>query len=345
MNCLLVTGGAGFIGSNFVRDVVENHFTERLIVLDKLTYAGNLANIQDVIDRGDCLFVKGDIADRELVLSLLAGHRVDAIVNFAAESHVDRSIMGARAFVQTNVLGAQTLLEAALQRKVPRFLQISTDEVYGSLAQEGSFSEDHPLSPSNPYAATKAAADLLCHSYFKTYGLPVVITRCSNNYGEYQFPEKLIPLMILNAMRDKPLPVYGEGLNVRDWIYVRDHCKAIRMALEKGRAGEIYNVGGANERRNIDLVRMILRKLGKSESLIRFVSDRPGHDYRYAVNAEKIKNELGWSPATSFEEGMDRTIRWYGENPAWVEGIMTEQYRRYYEDNYGKRGPGPKTAK
>jgi dTDP-glucose 4,6-dehydratase len=334
---LLVTGGAGFIGSNFVIHMLESYPDVSLINLDLLTYAGNLENLQDTVPYGDRhRFVRVDITDRRLVLELMS-ERPEIVVNFAAESHVDRSILDSSAFVNTNVLGTQVLLEACREFQVPRFVQISTDEVYGSLGSDGAFTEDHSLAPNSPYSASKAAADLLCRAYHKTHGLDVVITRCSNNYGPWQFPEKLIPLMISNALQDKELPVYGDGLNVRDWIHVKDHCSAVDVVLRKGRSGEIYNVGGCCEYPNLEIVRYILRRLGKPEALIRFVQDRPGHDRRYAMDASKLQRELGWQPAISFEDGMNHTISWYIEHEAWWQRIKSGEYLTYYEKWYGKR--------
>ena len=333
MKRILVTGGAGFIGSNFIRYMLENHSYE-IINLDALTYCGNLENLAGVEDDPRYTFVKGSITDKELVNRLIADS--DAVVNFAAESHVDRSIEDPSIFIRTNVMGTQTLLEASRRHGVERFIQISTDEVYGS-AEEGYFTEDTPLAPNSPYSASKASADLIVRAYNRTYGLPTNITRCSNNYGPYQFPEKLIPLMITNALEDKPLPVYGDGMNVRDWIHVYDHCRAIDLVLHHGRVGEVYNIGGNNERRNIEIVKLIIRELGKDESLIKFVDDRPGHDRRYAIDASKIMEELGWRPTYSFEEGIRETIQWYIENREWWENIKSGEYLRYYERMYGER--------
>ncbi|ADL57962.1 MULTISPECIES: dTDP-glucose 4,6-dehydratase [Methanothermobacter] len=333
MERILVTGGAGFIGSNFIRYMLENHSYE-IINLDALTYCGNLENLAGVEDDPRYIFVKGSITDKELVNDLIA--ESDVVVNFAAESHVDRSIEDPGIFIRTNVMGTQTLLEASRRQGVERFIQISTDEVYGS-TEEGYFTEETPLAPNSPYSASKASADLIARAYNRTYGLPVNITRCSNNYGPYQFPEKLIPLMITNALEDKPLPVYGDGMNVRDWIHVRDHCRAIDLVLHGGRAGEVYNIGSNSERRNIEIVELILRELGKDESLIRFVEDRPGHDRRYAIDASKIRSELGWKPCYSFEEGIRETIKWYIDNREWWENIKSGEYLRYYERMYDER--------
>lgn len=333
MERILVTGGAGFIGSNFIRYMLERH-SYSIINLDALTYCGNLENLRDVEDHPRYTFIRGSITDRELVNRIIQD--VDAVINFAAESHVDRSIQDPEIFIKTNVLGTQTLLEASRREGIERFIQISTDEVYGS-AETGYFTEETPLAPNSPYSASKAAADLMVRAYHRTYGLPVNITRCSNNYGPYQFPEKLIPLMITNALEDRPLPVYGDGMNVRDWLHVEDHCSAIDLVLHHGREGEVYNIGGNNERRNIDIVRLILRELGKDESLIRFVEDRPGHDRRYAIDATRIRNELGWKPRYSFREGIRETINWYIRNRKWWENIKSGEYLRYYERMYGHR--------
>lgn len=314
---MLVTGGLGFIGSNFIRYMLENHKDCRIVNLDLLTYAGNKANLASVEENSRYSFVEGDIADGRLVDRLIKEHRLTVIINFAAESHVDRSIENPGIFVQTNVVGTQTLLDAAYRNNVERFIQISTDEVYGSLGEEGLFSEDTPLSPNSPYSASKAAADMLVRSYYETYQLPVNITRCSNNYGPYQHTEKLIPLMITNALQDRSLPVYGDGKNIRDWLHVYDHCRAIEMVLLKGKAGEVYNIGGNNEKRNIDIVREIIRQLGKSEDLLQFVEDRKGHDRRYAINPEKIVEELGWVPSYDFERGLQETIKWYENHRDW----------------------------
>lgn len=317
---LLITGGAGFIGSNFIRYILREHPEWQVVNLDKLTYAGNLANLRDVEDNPRYRFVRGDIADRELVEKLFQEEKFDVVVNFAAESHVDRSILDSSPFIETNVKGVQVLLEAAREFEIRKFVQISTDEVYGSLGSDDPpFTEESPLLPNSPYSASKAAADLLCRAYFRTYGLPVVITRCSNNYGPYQFPEKLIPLMITNALEDKPLPVYGDGQNIRDWLFVEDNCRAIALVVEKGKPGEIYNIGGGEEKRNIDVVKAILRILGKPEGLITFVKDRPGHDRRYALDTGKIRREMGWQPTVSFEEGLTQTVKWYFENRSWWE--------------------------
>lgn len=334
---LLVTGGCGFIGSNFVRYMLAHHPSDTIINLDKLTYAGNLENLDGVEDHPRYHFVKGDICDRTFVEDTVRKHSIDVIINFAAESHVDRSILGPSIFVETNISGTNVLLEVARQHNVKRFVQISTDEVYGSLGASGKFTETTPLHPNSPYAASKAAADLLALAYHHTFGVPVVITRCSNNYGPYQFPEKLIPLMIANALDNKPLPVYGDGLNVRDWLYVKDHCVAIDAVMRKGNIGEVYNIGGNNEMKNIDLVKLLLKKLGKPESLISYVKDRQGHDRRYAIDASKIMNELEWKPSVTFEEGLSLTVDWYLKNESWWRRVMSGEYQKYYKQQYEER--------
>jgi dTDP-glucose 4,6-dehydratase len=340
---LLVTGGCGFIGSNFIRYVLRAHPDWKIVNLDKLTYAGNLANLKDIKEDSCYRFVKGDIADRQLVNRLFKEEEFDAVVNFAAESHVDRSILDPSPFIETNVKGTQVLLEAARGYPVQRFIQISTDEVYGSLGPTGKFTEESPLRPNSPYAASKAAADLLCRAYWKAYDVPVIITRSSNNYGPYQFPEKLIPLMIRNALLGKELPVYGEGKQVRDWLYVEDNCQAIDLVLRKGKVGEVYNIGGGCEKRNIEVVQMIceiLRDHHEAQHLtpkIRFIKDPRGsaHDFRYALDCTKIKEELGWEPRVRFEEGLRLTVNWYLENQDWVEGVVTGEYLEYYQKVYG----------
>ena len=334
---LLVTGGCGFIGSNLVRYLRRNRPAWKVVNLDKLTYAGNLENLADLEDDSGHHFARADIADRGALQPLIRSHSIDAIIHLAAESHVDRSILGPDVFIHTNVLGTQVLLEACQQTGVKRFLMVSTDEVYGSLGATGRFTESSPLAPSSPYSASKASADLLALAYHRTFGVDVVVTRCSNNYGPYQFPEKLIPLMIVNALHDEPLPVYGDGGNVRDWLNVSDHCPALVLALEKGRAGEIYNIGGGAEMRNIDIVKRILALLSKPEKLIRFVKDRPGHDRRYAIDASKAKAELGWSPAHTFEQGLEETVRWYVDNRSWWQNVISGAYRQYYEKQYRAR--------
>jgi dTDP-glucose 4,6-dehydratase len=329
---LLVTGGAGFIGSNFIHYILKQHPQWEVTNLDKLTYAGNLQNLKDVQNDPNYHFVKGDIADRELIDGLLS-QGFDVIVNFAAESHVDRSILDATPFIETNVKGTQVLLEGAKQYRIQRFVQVSTDEVYGSI-DSGSFSEESPLFPNSPYSACKAAADLLCRAYFKTYHLPVIITRCSNNFGPYQFPEKLIPLVITNALEDKPIPVYGDGLNVRDWIFVLDHCRALDVIIQRGKPGEIHNIGSGNEKTNLELIHKLLELLGKPKSLIQYVTDRPGHDRRYALDTAKIIRELSWKPAYSFEEALSATVDWYLKNESWWRQIKSGEYAKYYERMY-----------
>jgi dTDP-glucose 4,6-dehydratase len=330
---ILVTGGAGFIGSNFIKYMLDK-YDYKIVNYDKLTYAGNLENLRDIENSKNYVFVKGDTKERENLRETMKKHKINVVVNFAAESHVDRSILGAEEFIETNVKGTHVLLELAKDFKVDRFVQISTDEVYGDLGETGKFREDTALAPNNPYSASKAAGDLLCRAFFKTHELPVIITRCSNNYGPYQFPEKLIPLMIKNALEDKELPVYGDGKNIRDWIFVLDHCSAIDVILHKGKTGEVYNIGGESEKKNIDIVRLTLKKLGKSENLIRFIKDRPGHDRRYAMDTSKIKSELGWMPKLSFDEGIDMTIKWYVNNKEWAERCTTGEYMEYYKKNY-----------
>ncbi len=337
---ILVTGGAGFIGSNFIFYMLKSHPDCRIICIDKLTYAGNLSTLAPIMEEPRFRFVKADICDRSAVYALFEEEKPDAVVNFAAESHVDRSIEEPEIFLKTNILGTQVLLDACRKFGIGRFHQVSTDEVYGDLPLDRPdlfFTEETPLDPSSPYSSSKASADLLVQAYHRTYGVPVTISRCSNNYGPYHFPEKLIPLMIANALNDKPLPVYGEGLNVRDWLYVEDHCRAIDLILSKGSVGQIYNVGGHNEMRNIDIVRLICRELGKPESLIVHVEDRKGHDLRYAIDPTKISRELGWLPETKFEDGLKKTIRWYLDNRSWWESIISGEYQDYYEKMYGSR--------
>lgn len=334
MKSILVTGGAGFIGSNFVRYMLDRHHDLLIVNFDKLTYAGNLENLSDVAGNPHYRFVKGDICDRAAVENVFSEYACDVVVHFAAESHVDRSILGPAVFVETNVLGTQVLLDVAQAHGVEKFLHVSTDEVYGSLGATGKFNEETPLHPNSPYSATKAGSDLLALAAHHTFSLPVLVTRCSNNYGPYQFPEKLIPLMIANALNGKPLPVYGDGLNIRDWLYVEDHCSAIDAVLREGKVGEVYNIGGNNEWKNIDIVKRVLAELGKPESLISFVRDRPGHDRRYAMDASKIERELGWKPALNFEEGLSRTIAWYKDHRTWWTRVMTGEYREYYKRQY-----------
>lgn len=331
MKNILVTGGAGFIGSNFIYYMQRKHPDCRLVCIDALTYAGNLYTL-DEARKGNFRFVLGDITDRKAVFVLCEEEKFDAIVNFAAESHVDRSIENPEVFLKTNILGTQVLLDACNKYKIPRYHQVSTDEVYGDLPLDRPdlfFTETTPIHTSSPYSASKASADLLVMAYHRTFGTPVTISRCSNNYGPYQFPEKLIPLMIAKALSDEKLPVYGKGLNVRDWLYVDDHCKAIDMILENGRIGEIYNIGGHNEKANIDVVRTILKAVGKDESLITYVKDRPGHDMRYAIDPAKIHNELGWKPETLFNEGIQKTIDWYLNNREWWQKILSGEYKNY----------------
>ena len=349
MKRILVTGGAGFIGSNFIQYILDKQQDLVLLLdLDLLTYAGNLENLEPVKDDPRYRFVKGDIRDKTLVEKLFAEYDFDTVVHFAAESHVDRSILEPEVFLTTNIIGTQTLLDAAKRhwnldpdnkhsrkyRPGVRYLQVSTDEVYGALGKTGMFTETTPLAPNSPYSASKTGADLIVRAYHQTYGLPVNITRCSNNYGPYQFPEKLIPLMIHNARQDKPLPVYGDGMQIRDWLHVKDHCSAIATVLEKGKTGEVYNIGGNNEKANIQIVRLILETLNKPESLITYVQDRPGHDRRYAIDNTKITKELGWAPAYTFEEGIKETIRWYLDHPGWVERVTSGAYQRYYQEMY-----------
>lgn len=332
---LLVTGGAGFIGTNFIRHIRQEHPDWQMTNLDKLTYAGNLENLKDIQDQPGYHFAKGDIADRKLIDELL-GQGFDVVVNFAAESHVDRSILDASPFIETNVKGTQVLLEGAKKHGIQRFIQVSTDEVYGS-TDRGRFTEESTLSPSSPYSASKAAADLLCLAYFKTHHLPVIITRCTNNLGPYQFPEKLIPLAVTNALEDKPIPVYGDGLNVRDWIFVSDHCKALDVVIQKGQPGEIYNIGSGNEKTNLELIRKLLELLDKPQSLMQFVTDRPAHDRRYALDCARIATELGWKPAYSFEKALSATVDWYLKNESWWRSIKSGEYSKYYKKMYLKR--------
>lgn len=337
---MLITGGAGFIGSNFIFYMLQTHPDYELICLDKLTYAGNLKTLEPVMEQANFKFVKADIADRQEVFDLFAAEKPNVVVNFAAESHVDRSIENPGVFLQTNVIGTQVLLDACRQFGVERYHQVSTDEVYGDLPLDRPdlfFTEQTPLHTSSPYSASKAGADLLCNAYQRTYNLPITISRCSNNYGPYQFPEKLIPLMIANALADKPLPVYGEGLNVRDWLYVEDHCRAIDLILQNGETGQVYNIGGHNEMRNIDIVKLILKTLGKPESLITFVTDRKGHDMRYAIDPTFIYEKLGWLPEIKFADGIQKTIEWYLNHKEWWQEIISGEYQSYYERMYGSR--------
>jgi len=333
---ILVTGGCGFIGSNFVLHLLRTRKDVQVVNLDKLTYAGNLTNLSEIEGDPRHRFVRGDICDEALVGQLLADG-VDSVVNFAAETHVDRSIQDSAPFILTNVGGTHALLTAARKNKVRKFIQVGTDEVYGSLGPSGLFTEDSPLQPNNPYSASKAAADLLVRAFQRTYGMDAAITRCTNNYGPFQFPEKAIPVFIGNALEDRPIPVYGDGLHVRDWLFVEDHCRAIEAVMERGRAGEVYNVGGANELPNIELARLILRELKKPESLIQFVKDRPGHDRRYALDSSKLSRELGWKPLVSLAEGIPRTVRWYCEHQDWLRRVQTGEYQEYYRKHYHER--------
>lgn len=337
---ILVTGGAGFIGSNFIYYELDKYAEDRIVCIDALTYAGNLETLEEALKNERFVFYRGDVADGEFVNGVFAKEHPDIVVNFAAESHVDRSIEAPDIFLRTNVIGTMTLLEACRNYGIQRFHQVGTDEVYGDLPLDRTdlfFTEETPIHTSSPYSASKAAADLLALAYHRTYGLPVTISRCSNNYGPYHFPEKLIPLMISRALADESLPVYGSGENVRDWLYVKDHCSAIDLVMRKGRNGEVYNIGGHNERTNLQVVKTILKELGKPETLITYVKDRPGHDMRYAIDPTKIRSELGWQPETSFDDGIKQTIRWYLDNRTWWEHILAGDYRNYYERMYGDR--------
>lgn len=338
---IIVTGGAGFIGSNFVFHMLQAHPDYRIVCLDKLTYAGNLSTLEPVLQQDNFRFVKADICDRQAVDKLFQEEKPDIVVNFAAESHVDRSIENPGIFLETNIMGTAVLMDACRKYGIQRYHQVSTDEVYGDLPLDRPdlfFTEETPLHTSSPYSSSKASADLLVMAYYRTYGLPVTISRCSNNYGPYHFPEKLIPLMIANALADKPLPVYGNGENVRDWLYVEDHCRAIDLIIHAGKVGEVYNVGGHNEKRNIDIVRIICQELGKPESLIVHVEDRKGHDRRYAIDPAKIHRELGWLPETKFEDGIKKTIKWYMEHKKWWQDIINGEYQEYYAMMYGSKG-------
>lgn len=337
---IIVTGGAGFIGSNFVFYMLHSHPEYRVVCLDKLTYAGNLSTLEPVITNTNFRFVKADICDRAAVYQLFEEEHPDIVINFAAESHVDRSIENPGIFLETNIMGTAVLMDACRKYGITRYHQVSTDEVYGDLPLDRPdlfFTEDTPIHTSSPYSSSKASADLLVLAYHRTYGLPVTISRCSNNYGPYHFPEKLIPLMIINALHDKPLPVYGDGLNVRDWLYVEDHCRAIDLIIHNGNVGEVYNVGGHNEMKNIDIVKLICKTLGKPESLIQFVTDRKGHDRRYAIDPMKIHRELGWLPETKFADGIQKTIQWYVNHENWWQPIVSGEYMAYYEKMYGNR--------
>lgn len=333
MTKILVTGGAGFIGSNFVKYMLDKYSDYEIINLDALTYCGNLKNLTDIEGNPNYSFVKGDIRDSKLVDDIVS-NGVDYIVNFAAESHVDRSIKDPEIFIKSNILGTQVLLDAAKKYNIKKYLQVSTDEVYGSLGEDGYFTEETPLQPNSPYSASKAGADLMVRAYSNTFDLPINITRCSNNYGPYQFPEKLIPLMISNALEDKELPIYGDGKNIRDWLHVYDHCSAIDLVLHKGRIGEVYNIGGHNEKQNIEIVKLILEALDKDESLIKYVKDRLGHDKRYAIDSSKIVNELGWTPKYTFETGIVETIEWYLDNQDWISDVKSGEYQEYYDKMY-----------
>ena len=334
---LIVTGGAGFIGGNFVHYMLQEHPGDQIICLDKLTYAGNLSTLADVMDHPNFQFVKMDICDRDSVYGLFEKEKPDVVINFAAESHVDRSIENPEIFLQTNIIGTSVLMDACRKYGIQRYHQVSTDEVYGDLPLDRPdlfFTEETPIHTSSPYSSSKAGADLLVMAYYRTYGLPVTISRCSNNYGPYHFPEKLIPLMIINALHDRPLPIYGDGLNVRDWLYVEDHCRAIDLIIRKGKVGEVYNVGGHNEMRNIDIVKLICQELGKPESLITHVTDRKGHDRRYVIDPQKIHRELGWLPETKFADGIKKTIQWYLTHQKWWEDIISGEYQNYYQKMY-----------
>jgi dTDP-glucose 4,6-dehydratase len=337
MNKILVTGGCGFIGSEFIRRQLATYADVSIVNLDCLSYAGNLENLAEIASHPRYAFVHGDIADRKLVEKLLSEQRFDAIVNFAAESHVDRSLLDSGPFVRTNVCGTQVLLDAGREAQVPRYLQVSTDEVYGSLGPTGAFTEETPLAPNSPYSATKAAADMLVRAYHHSFQFPAIITRCSNNYGPFQFPEKLLPLFITNLLADQQVPVYGAGKNVRDWIHVSDHCRGIDAALRRGRVGEVYNFGGRTEKTNLDLTHLLLDLLEKPKSLIRYVVDRPGHDLRYAIDCSKAERELNWKPEIVFGDGLRDTIDWYRRNSTWVERVKSGEYRKYYDQQYGKR--------
>jgi dTDP-glucose 4,6-dehydratase len=337
MRRILITGGAGFIGSNFVRMVLAEHSDCFVLNLDKLTYAGNLENLTGFTDHANHKFVKGDICNSELVDKLISEYRISAIINFAAESHVDRSLVDPGIFIETNVKGTLILLKAALERNIDRFIQVSTDEVYGSLGPSGMFTEETPLSPNSPYSASKAAADHLVKAFGHSWGLKYNITRCSNNYGPYQFPEKMIPLMINNALNDKELPIYGDGLYIRDWLYVYDHCTALWKVLTEAEPGRIYNIGGSNEKTNLQVVALILNRLKKPDSLIKHVTDRPGHDRRYAIDSTKIMKQLNWKPSVTFEDGINKTIDWYLDNTEWLQNVVSGDYQKYYDNMYSNR--------
>lgn len=340
MKKILVTGGAGFIGGNFIHYMLKKYNDYKIICVDALTYAGNMETLEPIMANPNFKFIKADISDRDVIFKIFNDEQPTIVINFAAESHVDRSIDNPGLFLQTNIIGTGVLLDASRKYGVERYHQVSTDEVYGDLPLDRKdlfFTEETPIHTSSPYSASKASADLLVQSYYRTFNLPITISRCSNNYGPYHFPEKLIPLMIANALNNKPLPVYGKGKNVRDWLYVDDHCSAIDMIIHDDKVGEVYNIGGHNERTNLEVVKTILRELNKPENLIQFVTDRPGHDMRYAIDPTKIKNELGWEPTTSFDEGIKKTINWYLENRAWWENIISGEYQNYYEKMYENR--------
>jgi dTDP-glucose 4,6-dehydratase len=338
MKNILVTGGAGFIGANFVRMILSERKNLKVVNFDALTYAGNLENLDGFMENKNHVFVHGDIRNREIVEKTIKEHKIDGIVNFAAESHVDRSISGPGIFIETNVTGTLNLLLCAKELGVKRFLQVSTDEVYGSLSpEEEAFTEETHIKPNSPYSASKAAADHLVHAFHHTFGIDTVITRCSNNYGPYQFPEKMLPLCINNIRQDKQIPVYGDGMQIRDWLYVYDHCSAILKVLENGDSGEVYNIGGSNEKTNLELVKTLLKLLGKSESLIKFVKDRPGHDRRYAIDNSKITNSLGWAPSVTFEHGIAKTVDWYLKNQVWLDHVTSGDYQKYYDKEYKNR--------
>jgi dTDP-glucose 4,6-dehydratase len=337
---LLITGGAGFIGGNYIHDTIKNYPDDTIICVDKLTYAGNMETLAPVMEHRNFHFERADIADKAAIRIIFEKYRPEYVINFAAESHVDRSIENPGLFLTTNIIGTQVLLDASREFDVKRYHQVSTDEVYGDLPLDRPdllFTEETPIHTSSPYSASKAGADLLCLAYARTYKMPITISRCSNNYGPYHFPEKLIPLMLINAMQDKPLPVYGKGENVRDWLYVIDHCRAIDLIVRKGTPGEVYNIGGHNEWANIDVVKTILKQLGKAETLINYVTDRPGHDMRYGIDPTKINKELGWLPETKFEDGLSLTIQWYKNNRNWWQNVLDGEYQSYYEKNYGNR--------
>ncbi|KZX13877.1 dTDP-glucose 4,6-dehydratase [Methanobrevibacter oralis] len=335
MTKILITGGAGFIGSNFIKYMINKYSEYEIINLDALTYCGNLENLKDIENKDNYTLIKGNICDKAIVDELVS--KTDYVINFAAESHVDRSIVDPEIFIKSNVLGTQILLNATKEHGVEKYIQISTDEVYGTLGKTGYFTENTPLQPNSPYSASKASADLVVRAYYETFDLPINITRCSNNYGPYQFPEKLIPLMISNALENKKLPIYGDGKNIRDWLHVYDHCSAIDLVLHEGRLGEVYNIGGNNEKENIEIVKLILNELSRSESLIEFVKDRLGHDRRYAIDSSKIQSELGWKPKYTFETGIKETIQWYLDNQNWINQVKSGQYQKYYEKVYGDK--------